>query len=138
MAPWILYALLSAFFASLVAVFGKVGLQNIDSTVATTVRAVVMALFLLITTLVLGKFQFVSQLTGKTGLFIILSGMAGAVSWLFYFTALKVGPASGVASLDRLSVVFVFILALLFLGEALTLKHALGVLLIVAGALLMV
>lgn len=133
---WIAYALGSAVFAALVAIFGKLGLKNIDSTLATTVRAVVMAVFLVIVALSLGKFSQLESITGKPLLFIILSGVAGALSWLLYFLAIKYGPVSGVVALDRLSVAFALVLAALFLGEALTWKTALGGALIIAGALL--
>lgn len=135
---WIIYAILSALFASLVAIFGKVGIKNIDTTLATTIRAVIMAGFLVITSLFLKKYSHWSELDGRTLWFVILSGVAGALSWLFYFWALKKGPASGVAALDRTSVVFVIIFAALFLGESLTWKTALGGLLILGGALLFV
>lgn len=111
---WIIYALLSAAFAALVAIFGKIGIQNIDSTLATTIRAIVMAGFLIIVALSLGKLPLLNTIHNKTLLFIILSGVAGAMSWLFYFFALKHGPVTGVAALDRLSVIFVLIFALLF------------------------
>lgn len=135
---WILFAILSAVFAALVAIFGKIGLQDIDSTLATTIRAIVMALFLLFVSLSLGKFQFLHTIKSKVLFFIILSGISGALSWLFYFFALKTGIASGVAALDRLSVVFVVIFAILFLGEKLSLYTALGALFITIGAILMV
>lgn len=138
MSQWILYALGSAAFAAMVAVFGKIGLKEIDSTFATTIRAVVMALFLIITSFFLGKFDINSGITSKAFLFIVLSGIAGAISWLFYFTALKHGPAAGVAALDRLSVVFVFILAVLFLGQQFSLKAALGAFFVVLGAILLI
>lgn len=134
---WIIYALLSAAFAALVAIFGKIGIQNIDSTLATTVRAMVMAGFLVIVALSLGKLPLLNTIHSKTLLFVILSGVAGAMSWLFYFFALKTGPATGVAALDRLSVVFVLIFALLFLGQKFTWASALGAALITAGAILM-
>ena len=102
---WILYAILSAVFAALVAIFGKIGLQNIDSTLATTIRSFVMALFLFLISLSLGKFSLLHTIKSRILYFIILSGIAGALSWLFYFFALKTGAASGVAALDRLSVV---------------------------------
>lgn len=136
MPSWILYATLSAVFASLVSIFGKVGLKNVDSTLATTVRSVVMAGFLLITSLMLGKYKLLSTIDGKTFLFIALSGVAGATSWLFYFFSLKSGPVGGVAALDRLSIVFVVILAALFLGEGITWKTGVGSLLILSGAIL--
>lgn len=138
MSTWIIYALLSAFFAALVAIFGKIGLKGIDTTFATTLRSVIMAVFLVMTSLALGKLDFHTSLGGKALTFIVLSGIAGALSWLFYFSALKNGPASGVAALDRLSVVFVLALALLFLGEHFTWKNGLGAFLIALGAILMV
>lgn len=135
---WIIYALLSAIFAAAVAILGKIGLKNVDSTLATTIRAVVMALFLVGAATVLQKFSLIKTVGNHTLTFIVFSGIAGALSWLFYFFALKYGPASGVAALDRLSVVFVVLLAALFLGEALTAKSALGLVFIVGGALLLV
>lgn len=134
---WIIYALLSAAFAALVAIFGKIGIQNIDSTLATTIRAIVMAGFLIIVALSLGKLPLLHTIHSKTLLFIILSGVAGAMSWLFYFIALKHGPVTGVAALDRLSVVFVLIFALLFLGQKFTWVSAIGAALITLGAILM-
>lgn len=134
---WIIYALLSAAFAALVAIFGKIGIKNIDSTLATTVRAVVMAGFLAITSLFLGKYSQLNTIDSKALKFIVLSGISGALSWLFYFVAIKNGPVTGVAALDRLSVVFVLVFAVLILGENLTWKSGLGALLITAGAILM-
>lgn len=133
---WIFYAIGSAVFAALVAIFGKIGLKNIDSTLATTVRAIVMALFLVVVAFSLNKFQNLETLYGKPIVFIILSGVAGALSWLFYFFAIKNGPVSGVVAIDRTSVVFALILAALFLGESFTVKTALGGALILSGALL--
>jgi bacterial/archaeal transporter family protein len=133
---WIFYATGSAVFASLVAIFGKIGLKNVDSTLATTIRAVVMAIFLVIVALSLKKFSGIDTIVGKPLLFIILSGIAGALSWLFYFWAIKVGPVSGVVAIDRTSVVFALILAALFLGESFTIKTAIGGALILGGALL--
>ena len=132
---WIFYAIGSAVFASVVAILGKIGLKNIDSTLATTVRAVVMAVFLLAVSLSIGKFAGLGTITGKPLVFIILSGVAGALSWLCYFVAIKNGSVGGVGAIDRLSVVFALILAALFLGESFTLKTALGGVLIFAGAL---
>lgn len=136
--PWYVYALISAFFAGLVAVFGKIGLKNIDSTVATTVRAVVMALFLVFVIFSLGKSSLIAQIDGKAFLFIILSGIAGALSWIFYFHALKQGNVAGVQTVDRLSILFSVILATIFLGEALTLKTIIAVALVLAGGVLMI
>jgi transporter family protein len=137
MEAWMLFALLSAACAALVAVFGKIGIQNIDATLATTVRSIIMAAFLVVTAFSLGKMKLLAALDGKTFTFIVLSGIAGALSWLFYFVALKTGPVTAVAALDRLSVVFVVIFAMLFLGESLTWKTGAGALLIAMGAILM-
>ena len=137
---WILYAFLSAVFAALVAVFGKLGLKTIDPTLATTIRSIIMAIFLVLASFSLKKFQgfSLSSLSGKDWVLIALAGIAGALSWLFYFIALKAGVATKVVAIDRLSVVFVVLFAALFLGEILGWKTILGVLLLISGALLMI
>jgi transporter family protein len=137
MPSWIIYALLSAIFAALVAIFGKIGVKNLDTTLSTTIRSIIMAIFLVGVSAVFGKMKFIQNVNGRALLFIILAGIAGALSWLFYFNALKTGPASGVAALDRLSVIFVVILALFFLGEHLTWKTGIGAILVTTGAVLM-
>ncbi len=134
---WTIYAIFSAVFAALVAIFGKMGLKNIDSTLATTIRSVVMAVFLIITAFSLGKFNFLNTIDNKAILFIILSGISGALSWLFYFLAIKLGPVTAVAAIDRTSIVFVFVLSVLFLSESLTVLKSIGALAIVIGAILM-
>jgi len=135
---WIIYALLAAVFAAAVAILGKIGLKDVDSTLATTIRAVVMAIFLLGTAAILHKFSLIKTVNNQALTFIIFSGIAGALSWLFYFLALKHGPVTGVAALDRLSVVFVVILAAMFLGEAFTVKSIAGLIFLVLGAILLV
>ncbi len=137
MPTWIFFAILSAISAALVAIFGKIGIKDLDTTLATTIRSIVMAGVLVITSLALNKFHLVGEVSNKALTFIFFSGLAGALSWLFYFQALKTGPTAAVASLDRLSVVFVLILAALFLGEGLTWKSGLGASLITLGAILM-
>lgn len=133
---WIFFAILSAIFAALVAIFGKVGISNLDNTLATTVRSFVMFLFLGGISLYLGVFNKLNQIDSKSLTFIALSGIAGALSWLCYFYALKKGPASGVAALDRLSVVFVLILSVIFLSQSLNIKTVAGAILITIGAIL--
>jgi len=135
---WLLYAILSALFAALVAIFGKVGLQGIDSTTATAVRSVIMALFLIGVVIALGKTAGIEKVVGNSEAmkFIILSGVAGALSWLFYFLALQKGTVSQVVPVDRSSVAFALVLAVLFLGEKVTLQSAAGAALIVIGAIL--
>lgn len=135
---WQIYALVAAGTAALVGVFAKIGLDKIDSTLATTVRAAIMAAALVAASLALGKFSGISQVWGKPLLWIALSGLAGAASWLAYFAAVKAAPADrlvGVAALDRLSVVFVLVFSVAFLGTSLTWKSALGAALVAAGAI---
>ncbi len=137
---WIFYALLAAVFAAAVAILGKLGLKAIDPTLATAVRSVIMAAFMVSAAFALGKFSGwnLQSFSGKEWWLIAGAGIAGALSWLFYFVALKTGPATAVSALDRLSVVFVVLLAAIFLGEALTWKTAIGAGLITIGALLFV
>src|SRR3989344_3820953 len=131
-------ALGSAGFAALVAIFGKIGIKGLDSTLATALRSVIMTGFLLVVAGLTGKFSGFGAVNGRAWLYIILSGVAGALSWLCYFLALKLGPTTPVAALDRLSVVFVIVLAALFLGERLTWYTAGGAALISLGAVLTV
>jgi transporter family protein len=133
---WLPLALLSAVFAALVAVFAKVGLEKVDTTVATAARAAVMFVVLLAVVAATGKLGGLQAVQGKALLFVVLAGLAGAASWLFYFWALRVGDASKVAPIDRLSLVFVVLLAALFLGEKVGMKTGLGAALMTAGAVL--
>lgn len=135
---WVAFAFLSALSASAVAILGKLGLKTIDSTLATTVRAAIMTVFLAAVSLGLGKFKGFSleSLSQKDWILIALSGIAGALSWLFYFFAIKHGVTTTVVSIDKLSVVLVVIMAALFLGEAFTWKVGIGASLMTAGAIL--
>lgn len=137
MAAWLLYALLSAIMAAFVAILGKIGLQELDANTATAVRAVVMALFLIGVVIYQGKLELVSTVIAnkKALLFIVLSGVAGALSWLFYFLAIKHGEVSKVAPIDKLSVVFAVVLAVILFGEKLSALSTLGVIMIAAGSL---
>jgi len=134
---WLIFGLLSALFASLVAIFGKIGLKNLDTNVATAIRAVIMALFLVLVIIFQGRLNKVGEILAnkKAILFIVLSGVAGALSWLFYFLALKNGKVQQVAPIDRLSVVFAIVLAAIFLGEKISFYTGLGVLLIAIGSI---
>lgn len=138
MQPWIIYSVLAAFTAALVAIFGKLGLKNIDPTLATTIRSIVMAGFLIITSIVLRKIDNFSleAVALKDWLLIILAGIAGALSWLFYFLALKSGDTTKVVVIDRMSLVFVAIFAFMFLGETLNWQQLIGVAMVVGGAIL--
>ncbi|MFC4600438.1 EamA family transporter [Cohnella hongkongensis] len=138
MGMWLVYALLSAVAAALVAIFGKIGLKDIDANSATAIRAVIMALFLLGVVFVQGKFAQLGEIfvQKKAMAFIVLSGVAGALSWLFYFMALKGGKVSQVGPIDKLSVVLAVVLAFLFLGERISWINSIGVALIALGAIL--
>lgn len=135
---WLIYALLSALAASLVAIFGKIGLQGIDANTATTIRAIIMALFLIGVIAVQGKLHDIKPilLNSKALTYIIFSGVAGALSWLFYFIALKSAKVSQVVPIDRLSIVFALLLAFFILGEHISLKAGIGAALVVVGGIL--
>ncbi|MEY1090757.1 EamA family transporter [Morganella morganii] len=138
MSAWLIYALLSAISAAMVAVFGKMGLQHLDANTATAIRAVIMALFLVGVVVVQGKLNLISEIieNRKALFFIALSGIAGALSWLFYFMAIKNSQVSQVAPIDKLSVVFAVIFAVILFGEKISLIAAGGVVLITVGALM--
>lgn len=138
MSAWLIYALLSAITAALVAIFGKIGLQHLDANTATAIRSIVMAIFLVGVVVVQGKLSLISEVIAdrKALFFIILSGIAGALSWLFYFMAIKYGNVSQVAPIDKLSVVFAVILAVILFGEKVTMFTGIGIVLISVGALL--
>lgn len=134
---WFVLAILDAFFAALVAILAKVGLQGVDPNVATAVRTIVMMIFTTGFVIAIGKGPQLTKLTSRDMLFIVLSGISGAVSWLLYFAALKLTDASRVAPIDRASVLFVLVLSALILGEKITLKTAIAGTLIFIGVLLL-
>ena len=135
---WLVYALISAGCAALVSIFGKIGLQNIDSNTATAIRAIIMAFFLIMVVAIEGNFHHIPAIISdkKNILFIVLSGIAGASSWLFYFLALKTGKVSQVAPVDKLSVVIATLLAVFFLSEKISLLNGIGIALITVGVIL--
>ena len=133
---WQFWALLSATFAALTAIFAKIGIEQIDSDVATFIRTVVILIVLGGILLGSGQWQPPTSISGRTYLFLVLSGLATGASWLCYFRALKLGDAARVAPLDKLSVVFVAILGVLFLGEKLSMPNWIGIALIASGAVL--
>ncbi|WP_058189365.1 EamA family transporter [Terracidiphilus gabretensis] len=135
---WIAWALLSALFAAATALLAKVGVAHVDSNLATAVRTSVVVLFAWGIAIATGKHVGLRQLDGRTLLFLTLSGLATGLSWLCYFRALQLGPASRVAPLDKLSVPLVMLFAWLLLGEKLTIPALCGGLLITAGAVVMV
>lgn len=134
---WFYYALLSAFFAALTAIFAKVGVANISSNLATGIRTVVIFIMIWSIVLVKNEVKDISSLTKQNIIFLILSGLATGLSWLFYFKALQSGKVSQVAPVDKLSVAIVLILSVIFLKEALTLKTAIGAGLIIIGTIIL-
>ncbi len=130
---WFGWALLSAGFAALTAIFAKVGLQGVDSDYATLVRTFVILAVLTAIVLMLGKWRNPLKLPPKTAWFLVLSGLATGASWLCYFRALKVGPAAKVAPVDKLSVVLVALFAVVFLGERPKAHEWAGIALVAAG-----
>ena len=136
MLTWPFWALLSAGFAALTAIFAKVGIENVNSDFATFIRTIVILLAAGMMVYVTGNWQSPSNVSAKTWVFLVLSGFATGASWICYFRALKLGNAAQVAPIDKLSVVFVAVFAVLFLGEKLSLPNWLGVVLIACGAVL--
>jgi transporter family protein len=134
---WIAWSLLSAFFAGLTAVLAKIGVSDVNSHLATAVRTTVVLLFTWGIAFVAARPAALREFSGRTWLFLALSGVATGLSWLCYFRALQLGEASRVAPLDKLSVLFAIAFAAVVLKERLTLQHALGGLLIVAGAVVL-
>ena len=133
---WQFWALLSAAFAALTAIFAKIGIENVNSDFATFIRTIVILAAAGLMVYITGNWQQPSTISGKTWAFLVLSGLATGASWICYFRALKIGNAARVAPIDKLSVVFVAVFAVLFLGERLSLPNWLGVVLIACGAVL--
>ena len=133
---WQFWALLSAGFAALTAIFAKVGIANINSDFATLIRTCVILLVLGGIVAATGQFQPIDSIASKTWLFLVLSGLATGASWIAYFRALKIGQAAQVAPVDKLSVVLVAIFGVTFLGEKLSAPNWLGVVMILGGVLL--
>ena len=133
---WLIWALLSAFFAGVTAILAKVGVENVNSNLATAIRTVVILIFAWGVALVTNN-QPLASVERKTWIVLILSGIATALSWLCYFRALQLGEASRVAPIDKLSVVVAILLAAIFLHERLTWHHWLGGTLIASGAVIL-
>ena len=133
---WLIWALLSAAFAALTAIFAKVGIENINSDFATFIRTIVILVAAGGMVFATGNWQSPSTVSNKTWLFLLLSGLATAASWICYFRALKLGPAGQVAPIDKLSVVLVAVFAFTFLGERYSTVNRVGIALITAGAVL--
>jgi len=133
---WLPYALISALAAAVTAILAKVGIQDVPSNLATAIRTAVILVFAWAIAIGGGQHHALSRVSGRSLLFLVLSGVATGVSWLAYFRALQLGPASRVAPIDKLSLALTLVLAVVFLREAITWKVVAGVVLMVAGALL--
>jgi transporter family protein len=135
--PWLVWALLSAVFAALTAIFAKIGLEGVDSDYATLIRTSVIFVVLAVFVAVSGKWRNPATLTTRSGLFLVLSALATGASWVCYFRALKIGEATRVAPIDKLSVVLVAVFAMIVLGERPSLRDWLGILAIALGGILL-
>ena len=135
---WWIYALLSAFFAALTAIFAKIGIKGVDTDLATAIRTVVILLIAWAIVIFRGGTQYIGTLTKINWAFLVLSGCATGLSWICYFKALRLGEVSQVAPVDKLSVAIAIVLAVIFLGEPLTLKTAAGAALIIGGSLVLI
>lgn len=133
---WLLFALLSAIFAAATSILAKIGIKDVNSNLATAIRTTVILVFSWGIVFAQGLGSKISSLSKQTWIFLVLSGVATGLSWLFYFRALQLGEASKVVPIDKLSLVITIILAAIFLQEKLTLPVLLGSLLMTAGALI--
>lgn len=134
---WQAWALLSAAFAALTAIFAKIGIENVNSDFATFIRTIVILAAIALMLTITGNWQEPGGISGRSWLFLVLSGLATGASWLCYFRALKLGNAAQVAPVDKLSVVLVAIFAVIFLGERLSAAHWLGIAMVAGGAVLL-
>ena len=135
---WWIYALLSALFASLTAIFAKIGITGVNSNLATAIRTIIILIVAWGIVLARGETKGIATLSKQNLLFLIISGIATGLSWIFYFKALQIGKVSQVAPVDKLSVALTIVLSVIFLGEALTLKTAIGTLLIIGGTVVLI
>lgn len=135
---WWIYALLSAGFAALTAIFAKLGVKGVDSDLATAIRTIVILLIAWSIVFFKGSAQGLGTLTKQNWVFLLLSGCATGLSWIFYFRALQLGKVSQVAPVDKMSVAIAIVLSVLFLGEVLTVKTAVGATLIIAGTVVLI
>jgi transporter family protein len=133
---WQVWALLSAVFAALTAIFAKIGVEDINSDLATLIRTVVVLISLGLILFATGQFNQTGPISTKSWIFLVLSGLGTGASWICYFRALKLGPATLVAPIDKLSVVLVALFGVVFLGERPSLNGWLGIAMIAAGAVL--
>ena len=130
---WVFYAILSAFFASLTAIFAKIGVKDVNSNLATAIRTIVVLILIWGIVFFRGEQEGLAFISKRNVLFLVISGIMTGLSWIFYFKAISEGPLSVIAPIDKLSVALTIILAFIFLNEPVTLKAVIGSLLIIGG-----
>lgn len=135
---WWIYALLSAFFASLTAIFAKIGVTSVNSDLATAIRTVIILVVAWGIAIARGEVKGITEISRHSLLFLILSGFATGLSWIFYYKALQLGKVSQVAPVDKLSVALTIVLSVIILKETLSIKAAIGALLIIGGTLVLI
>ena len=135
---WFVFAILSAIFAALTSILAKIGIEGVNSNLATAVRTIVVVLMAWFMVFITGNQNGIVDISKKSWIFLILSGLATGASWLCYYKALQLGEASKVVPIDKLSIVITIVLAFIFLGEQITLKTLIGCCLIVTGTFVMI
>ena len=135
---WAIFAILSAIFAALTSILAKVGIEGVNSNLATAIRTIVVVLMAWFMVFITGNQNGIVDISKKSWIFLILSGLATGASWLCYYKALQLGEASKVVPIDKLSIVITIVLAFIFLGEQITLKTLIGCCLIVIGTFIMI
>ena len=135
---WFIFAILSAIFAALTSILAKIGIEGVNSNLATAVRTIVVVLMAWFMVFITGNQNEIVDISKKSWIFLILSGLATGASWLCYYKALQLGEASKVVPIDKLSIVITIVLAFIFLGEQITLKTLIGCCLIVTGTFIMI
>ncbi|WP_336162285.1 EamA family transporter [Fusobacterium polymorphum] len=135
---WVIFAILSAIFAALTSILAKIGIEGVNSNLATAVRTIVVVLMAWFMVFITGNQNGIVDISKKSWIFLILSGLATGASWLCYYKALQLGEASKVVPIDKLSIVITIVLAFIFLGEQITLKTLIGCCLIVIGTFIMI
>ena len=135
---WVIFAILSSIFAALTSILAKIGIEGVNSNLATAVRTIVVVLMAWFMVFITGNQNGIVDISKKSWIFLILSGLATGASWLCYYKALQLGEASKVVPIDKLSIVITIVLAFIFLGEQITLKTLIGCCLIVIGTFIMI
>lgn len=135
---WIFYAILSALFAAITSIFAKIGISGVNSNLATAIRTIVVLILAWAIVFITGSHREIKNISSKSMLFLILSGLATGLSWLFYYKAIQMGNVTSVVAIDKLSIIITIVLAFFILNEQLTFKSVIGGILIASGTLFMV